>query len=142
MRGIGQPRGVVREIVSAMSDREPVIPVAAVAVIFTTQLFNEELGPQQFAVYSLLAGLPLLIPFADLGLGAAITNTASTAQTDPALLHSSSASQSTHRVPRRVAHRDSLDSAGQGSDFSSRPYPCPHTNRLQSIPCNAGGWAR
>ena len=88
MRGIAQPRGVFREIVSAMSARALVLPVAGVAVILTTRLVNEELGPQQFAIYSLVAGLPLLIPFADLGLGAAITNTASTAQTDPGRFHS------------------------------------------------------
>lgn len=88
MRFTSQPRGVVREIVSAMSARLLVLPLAAVAAIFTTRLINEDLGPQPFAVYSLVAGLPLLFPIADLGLGAAITNAASTAQTDPARFHS------------------------------------------------------
>lgn len=88
MRVASQPRGVVREIVDAMSARLLVLPFAAVAAIFTTRLINQELGPQPFAIYSLVAGLPLLFPIADLGLGAAITNTASTAKTDPALFHS------------------------------------------------------
>jgi O-antigen/teichoic acid export membrane protein len=78
-----EPRGVVRELLSAMSARLLVLPVGAVAAIFTTRLVNEALGAQSFAVYSLVAGLPLLFSYADLGLGAAITNAASTAKTDP-----------------------------------------------------------
>ena len=74
MRVASEPRGVIREIISAMSARLLVLPLAAVAAIFTTRLINQELGPQPFAVYSLVAGLPLLFPIADLGLGAAITN--------------------------------------------------------------------
>ena len=77
-------RSVVRELLSAMSARLLVLPVAAVAAIFTTRLVNAALGPQSFAVYSLVAGLPLLFAVADLGLGAAITNSAAAATTDPA----------------------------------------------------------
>ncbi|TGD83800.1 hypothetical protein BayCH28_28425 [Mycolicibacterium sp. CH28] len=80
---ISQPRGVVRELLSGMSARLVVLPAAMVAAIFTTRLVNEGLGPQTFAVYSLVAGLPLLFPVADLGLGAAVTNAASTATTEP-----------------------------------------------------------
>lgn len=80
----GKPRSVVRELLSAMSARLLVLPAAAGAAILTTRLVNEELGPQSFAVYSLVAGVPLLFSFADLGLGAAITNAASTATTNPA----------------------------------------------------------
>ena len=81
---MSKSRGVVRELLSAMSARVLVLPVAAVAAIFTTRIVNETLGPQPFAVYSLVAGVPLLFSYADLGLGAAITNAASTASTDPA----------------------------------------------------------
>ncbi len=66
-----------------MSARLLVLPVGAVAAVLTTRLINEALGPQSFAVYALVAGVPLLFPFADLGLGAAITNAASTARADP-----------------------------------------------------------
>ena len=76
-------RGVVRELLAAVSARLLVLPVAAVAAIFTTRLINEALGPQPFAIYSLVAGIPLLFSYADLGLGAAIANAASTAKTDP-----------------------------------------------------------
>lgn len=76
-------RGVVRELLSAMSARLLVLPVAAAAAIFTTRLVNESLGPQSFAIYSLVAGVPLLFSYADLGLGAAVTNAASTLGTDP-----------------------------------------------------------
>ncbi|BBZ79562.1 hypothetical protein MANY_48990 [Mycolicibacterium anyangense] len=79
---------MVRELLSGMSARLIVLPVAAVATIFTTRLINAALGPQTFAVYSLVAGLPLLFPVADLGLGAAITNAASVAETDPGRFHS------------------------------------------------------
>lgn len=76
-------RGVVRELLSAMSARLLVLPVGAAAAIFTTRLINEVLGPQPFAIYSLVAGLPLLFSYADLGLGAAIANAASAAKSDP-----------------------------------------------------------
>lgn len=84
----GQPRGVIRDLLSGMSARVLVLPAAGLAAIFTTRLVNATLGPQTFAVYALVAGLPLLFPVADLGLGAAITNAASAAQTDPARFHS------------------------------------------------------
>lgn len=87
MRAGSHPRGVVRDIFSAMSARLLVLPLAAIATILTTRLINQELGPQPFAVYSLVAGLPLLFPVSDLGLGAPVVNTASTAQTDPARFH-------------------------------------------------------
>jgi O-antigen/teichoic acid export membrane protein len=77
-----KPRGVVRELLSAMTARLLVLPVGAVAAIFTTRLINEKLGPQSFAVYAIVAGVPLLFSYADLGLGAAVTNAASTATTD------------------------------------------------------------
>jgi O-antigen/teichoic acid export membrane protein len=70
-----------------MFARALVLPVAAVAIVFTTRLINQTFGSETFAIYSLVAGLPLLIPFADLGLGAAVTNAASTASTDPAKFH-------------------------------------------------------
>ncbi len=79
-----KPPGVIRELLSATLARLVVLPVAAVAAILTTRIINESLGPQSFAVYSLVAGVPLLLSFSDLGLGAAITNAASTATTDPA----------------------------------------------------------
>lgn len=78
------PRSVVRELFSAMSARLFVLPIGAAAAIFTTRLVNEALGPQSFAIYSLVAGVPLLFSYADLGLGAAVTNAASTVTTDPA----------------------------------------------------------
>jgi O-antigen/teichoic acid export membrane protein len=80
------PRGVVRELLAGMSARLLVLPVGAIAAIYTTRLINETLGPQSFAVYSLVAGVPLMFAFADLGLGAALTNAASAAATDPAHL--------------------------------------------------------
>lgn len=83
-RMISKHRGVVRDLLSATSARLVVLPVAAVAAILTTRLINVALGPQSFAIYSLVAGLPLLFSYADLGLGAAIANAASTATTDVA----------------------------------------------------------
>lgn len=85
---MSQSRGVVRDILSGMSARLVVLPVAAVAAIITIRMINATLGPQAFAVYSLVAGLPLLFPIADLGLGAAIANAASTAQTHATRFHS------------------------------------------------------
>lgn len=85
--GMSRPRGVVRELLSAMSARLIVLPMAAVAAILTTRMVNEQLGPQPFAVYSLVAGVPLLFAYADLGLGAPITNAAATAKIDPDHFH-------------------------------------------------------
>jgi O-antigen/teichoic acid export membrane protein len=78
-----KPRGVVRDLLSAMSARLIVLPVGAVAAILTTRIVNEALGPQSFAVYALVAGVPLLFSYADLGLGAAVANAASSVTTDP-----------------------------------------------------------
>jgi O-antigen/teichoic acid export membrane protein len=76
-------RGVVRELLTSMSARLVVLPLAAVAAILTTRLVNETLGPESFAVYSIVAGLPLLLTFTAFGLGAPTTNAAATATTDP-----------------------------------------------------------
>lgn len=76
-------RGVTRDLLSAASARLFMLPLGAVAAILTTRLINQALGPQSFAVYALVAGVPLLFTYADLGLGAAIANSASTAAEDP-----------------------------------------------------------
>lgn len=70
-----------------MSARLVVLPAGAIAAIFTTRIINESLGPQPYAVYALVAGVPLLFAYADLGLGAAVANAASTSKADPVRFH-------------------------------------------------------
>jgi O-antigen/teichoic acid export membrane protein len=52
-----------------------VMGISGVVGIITSRLIIEHFGVDSYAQYGLLASLPALIPFADLGIGAAIVNT-------------------------------------------------------------------
>jgi len=59
-----------------------VMGISGVLGIITSRLIIEHFGVESYAQYGLLASLPALIPFADLGIGAAIVNTVA-GSTDP-----------------------------------------------------------
>ena len=52
------------------------LPFSAGASIGTMYLILRQVGPETFGYVSLVFGLPLLVPFADLGLGTALVNLA------------------------------------------------------------------
>jgi len=66
--------GIVRGILSGAGARLFVLPVAAIAAIASARLMTDQFGIETFAWYALVAGLPLLLPFADFGMGAAISS--------------------------------------------------------------------
>ncbi|MFQ1003615.1 lipopolysaccharide biosynthesis protein [Modestobacter sp. SSW1-42] len=54
-----------------------VLPVSAVLGIVVTRLLIDDYGPAAYAQYGLLVGLGALLPFADLGMAAAVMNAVS-----------------------------------------------------------------
>ena len=58
----------------ALAARALVLPVSAVSGIFAARIVTGALGPGGFATYALVVGLASLIPFADLGVSAAVTD--------------------------------------------------------------------
>jgi O-antigen/teichoic acid export membrane protein len=50
------------------------LPVAALFAFATTRLLVGQLGPEAFGLISLIVSLSALLPFADLGVGAAVVN--------------------------------------------------------------------
>lgn len=50
------------------------LPISAIFVFATTRLLVDRLGPELYGVATLIVALSALLPFADLGLGAAVVN--------------------------------------------------------------------
>lgn len=79
----GGSRGVTRlirtlwkssnEAVRASVLRAILLPVGALALLVTTRVTIEAVGPIAYGFISLVTALPYLVPISDLGLGAAIT---------------------------------------------------------------------
>ncbi|WP_439591362.1 lipopolysaccharide biosynthesis protein [Microbacterium sp.] len=67
-------RGIVKSVGGSALARVAVLPVSAILGIFVTRLIIDNYGQAAYAQYILLVGLAALIPFTDLGLGAAIMN--------------------------------------------------------------------
>ena len=60
------------------------LPLSGASVLLTARMINQEYGVGSFAVYTLVAALPFLLPIADLGVGAAVTNAAARISSRPA----------------------------------------------------------
>jgi O-antigen/teichoic acid export membrane protein len=58
------------------------LPIAALTTFWSQAIILDRVGPSLFGVVSLVATLPLLLVFADLGLGAAIVNEVATGNRD------------------------------------------------------------
>lgn len=58
-----------------------VLPFAAVATLTLARLVSAHLGIETFAWYALISGLPLLFPFLDFGMGAALASAGALAST-------------------------------------------------------------
>ncbi|MFC0449803.1 lipopolysaccharide biosynthesis protein [Rhodococcus jostii] len=53
-----------------------VLPVSGLAVILTTRIITTNYSVENYAIFTLVASLPFLLPLSDLGIGAAVTNAA------------------------------------------------------------------
>lgn len=51
-----------------------VLPVVAICALLASRIVIDSLGTSGFALYALVVGLAALVPFADLGIGAAVTD--------------------------------------------------------------------
>lgn len=68
-----------RSIGSAAIAKVLVMGVTGVVALFTSRLILQHYGVEAYAQYGLLASLPALVPFADLGIAAVIINAAAEA---------------------------------------------------------------
>ena len=68
--------GPARAILSSAGARVAVLPVTGVCSILTARLVTDAFGVGGYAVFALVAALPFLFPFIDLGVGAAVANAA------------------------------------------------------------------
>lgn len=67
--------GDMRGPALSLGARVVVAPVVGAALLLAARLVLESLGVDGYAVYALVAGIALLLPFADLGMGAAVMDT-------------------------------------------------------------------
>lgn len=65
-----------RGVISSAGARFAVLPVTGICSILTARIVTEIYGVDGYAIFSLVAALPLLFPFIDLGVGAAVANAA------------------------------------------------------------------
>lgn len=65
-----------RAILSSAGARVAVLPITGVCSILTARLVTNAYGVDGYAIFSLIAALPFLFPFIDLGVGAAVANAA------------------------------------------------------------------
>ncbi|MET4639855.1 oligosaccharide flippase family protein [Mycetocola sp. 2940] len=68
--------GAARAILSSAGARVAVLPLTGICSILTARLVTETYGVEGYAIFSLIAALPFLFPFIDLGVGAAVANAA------------------------------------------------------------------
>ncbi|WP_394280183.1 lipopolysaccharide biosynthesis protein [Microbacterium sp.] len=79
-RRLGTRRGMLASVGGSAAARLLVMPVSALLGILVTRLILDNYGEATYAQYMLLVGVAALLPFADLGLSAAILNAASAAK--------------------------------------------------------------
>ena len=68
-------------VARALVARAGILPISAVAMLFTARTVVAAIGSSGYAVATLVATLPLLIPVTDLGVGAAVTTSMAEHQT-------------------------------------------------------------
>ena len=80
LRPTAGPSSLRRALLSAGAGRLVALPVAAVFTFATTRLLIQEAGAADYALVALVLSLGAMLPFGDLGLGAAVIN--ATSQSD------------------------------------------------------------
>lgn len=78
-RRLGTRRGMLASVGGSAIARLAVMPVSALLGIVITRLILDNYGEATFAQYTLLVGIAAMLPFADLGISAAILSAASAA---------------------------------------------------------------
>ena len=76
VEGKANGRHAAQAILSSAGARVAVLPLTGVCSILTARLVTDTYGVDGYAVFSLIAALPFLFPFIDLGVGAAVANAA------------------------------------------------------------------
>lgn len=79
---LGTRRGILKAVGGSAGARLIVMPISAVLGLMVTRLIIDNYGAAAYAQYILLVGVAAMLPFADLGLSAAIMN-ATAAARDP-----------------------------------------------------------
>ena len=82
------PQPEFRQVLSSGALRLILLPMSAAFALATTHLLIERVGVSSFGLVSLITSLSVLLPFADLGVGAAIVNAVATSDApdaDPAI---------------------------------------------------------
>ena len=70
----GQQSGVAKSVGRSALTRMTILPISAILGIVSTRLIVQNFGPAAYAQYGLLIGIAGLLPFADLGISAAVMN--------------------------------------------------------------------
>ena len=73
-RRLATRRGVLKSVGGSAGARLLVLPISAILGIVVTRLILDNYGEATYAQYILLVGIAAMIPFADLGITAAIMN--------------------------------------------------------------------
>lgn len=75
--------GIAGGIVRGLGAKLAVLPLSALASIASARLLTEQVSIEAFAWFALVAGLPLLLPFADFGMGASLASAGALATDSP-----------------------------------------------------------
>ncbi len=70
----GGQSGTAKSVGRSALTRMTILPISAILGIVSTRLIVENFGPAAYAQYGLLIGIAGLLPFADLGISAAVMN--------------------------------------------------------------------
>jgi len=65
---------LIRGSSRAFGARLAILPLVAICALLASRIVIDSLGTTGFALYALVVGLAALVPFADLGIGAAVTD--------------------------------------------------------------------
>jgi O-antigen/teichoic acid export membrane protein len=71
---LGKPDATARQVGLALLSRSVALPLAAACSIATARLVVASVGITGYGLVSIVAALPALLAFSDLGVGAAVTN--------------------------------------------------------------------
>jgi O-antigen/teichoic acid export membrane protein len=66
----------LKNVMRSAGARVMILPLSGMAVLLSTKIMTANYGVESYALFALVASLPFLVPVADLGMGAAVTNAA------------------------------------------------------------------
>jgi len=77
---VSEGRNVLAGVLRAMGAKVVTLPISALATFGATSLTITSIGAERYGVLSIVTGLYLMVPFADLGLGAGVINAVASGQ--------------------------------------------------------------